>query len=68
MELIEARKRARYTQQQVADLLGISRPTYIKMEKDPGTISIDDAHKLAAIFGQDVSSIFFPNNDSETYS
>lgn len=63
MELCEARKQARYTQQQVADLLGISRPTYIKMERDPGSITIEDAQKLADIFEKDVSEIFFnPNN------
>ena len=64
MDLIEARKRERYTQQQVADIMGISRPTYARMEKHPGGISVDDARKLARIFRVDVQDIFFTRDDS----
>lgn len=64
MELIEARKKERYTQQQVADYLGISRITYAKMEKNPGDITLDDARKLAILFKVDVRDIFFPASDS----
>ena len=63
MELIEARKKERYTQQQVADYLGISRITYAKMEKNPGNIPLDDARKLATLFKVDVRDIFFPTSD-----
>ena len=52
MELIEARKKERYTQQNVADYLGVSRITYAKMEKNPGDITLDDARRLAALFIQ----------------
>ena len=58
MELIEARKKERYTQQNVADYLGISRITYAKMEKNPGDITLDDARRLAAHFKVDVRDIF----------
>lgn len=58
MELIEARKKERYTQQQVADYLGISRITYAKMEKNPGDITLDDARKLATLFKVDVRDFF----------
>lgn len=64
MELIEARKKERYTQQQVADYLGVSRITYAKMEKNPGDITLDDARKLAALFKVDVHDIFFPVSNS----
>ena len=64
MELKEARKKERYTQQQVADHLGISRPTYIRMEKNPGDITLDDAVKLAELFKVDVRDIFFGKNYS----
>ena len=64
MELIEARKRERYTQQNVADYLGVSRITYAKMEKNPGDITLDDARRLAALFKVDVRDIFFPLNNS----
>lgn len=64
MELIEARKNERYTQQQVADYLGISRVTYAKMEKNPGDISLDDARRLAELFKVDVRDIFFSSNNN----
>ena len=68
MKLKEARKRARYSQDQVAGILGISRPTYAKMENDPGIVTIDDAKTLSSLFGVDVGEIFFGSNCNETYS
>lgn len=62
MDLVEARKAARYSQEEVAGKLGISRPTYAKMEKDPGSITVDDAFRLADLFGVSVGEIFFANN------
>ena len=59
MELGEARINARYSQQAVADHLGISRPTYAKMEKDPGSVTVDDAKKLSKLFEVNISEIFF---------
>lgn len=64
MDLIEARKKERYTQQQVADYLGISRITYAKMEKNPGDITLNDAKSLAVLFKVDVGDIFFSNNNN----
>lgn len=64
MELSEARKKERYSQQQVADLLGVSRPTYARMEQNPGDVSVEDAKRLAEIFRVDVRDIFFSSNDS----
>lgn len=64
MELKEARKAARYSQQQVADELGMSRPTYARIEENPEMATIDDAKKLSNLFGVDVSEIFFETNYS----
>ena len=64
MDLKEARKKARYFQQETADYLGISRPTYARMENEPGTITVDDAKKLADLFEVKISDIFFPYNYS----
>lgn len=64
MDLIEARKKERYTQQQAADYLGISRVTYSKMEKSPGDITVEDAQKLARLFKVDVRDIFFSPDNS----
>lgn len=59
MDLVDARKKARYTQEEVANLLGISRPTYARMEKSPQDISIKEARNLAKIFEIPVEEIFF---------
>lgn len=59
MELKDARKKKRYTQQQVADYLGISRVTYARMEKSPGDITLDDAQRIAKLLNVDVRDIFF---------
>lgn len=64
MELIEARKKERYTQQQAADYLGVSRATYAKMEKNTGDITLDDARKLADLFKVSLQDIFFTPNNS----
>ena len=63
MELIEARKKERYTQQNVADYLGVSQFTYATMKKNPGDITLDDARRLASLFKVDVRDIF-PLSDS----
>ena len=64
MELKEARMAAKYTQQEVADHLGISRPTYISMEKNPDRVTIQDANRLAQMFGVSVDKIFFATNSN----
>lgn len=64
MELSEARKKARYSQEAVAGYLGISRPTYAKMELNPGIVTIEDAKRLSELFGVPVADIFFGENDS----
>lgn len=58
MRLIEARKKERYTQQQVADFLGVSRMTYRKMERNPDLMTIDDAKRLSELFRVDPQDIF----------
>lgn len=62
MQLYEARKQARYSQEETAGMLGVSRPTYAKMEKYPETVSIADAKKLSAFFGIPIAEIFFVEN------
>lgn len=68
MKLIDARKEARFTQQDLADHLGISRPTYAKMEASPETVTIEDAKKLSELLGVPVNQIFFDGDYSQTYS
>ena len=59
MLLKDARKAERYTQQQVADYLGVSRPTYQKYEENPELVTIEDAKKLARLFKVHPQDIFF---------
>ena len=62
MEVIEARKNAKLTQEEVAGHLGITRQTYAKMESSPETIEMGEAAKLAKLFGVSVDEIFFESN------
>ena len=64
MDIKEARENARYTQEQAAERLGMSRPTYSKIEKNPDVASIEDAKKIASLFGVSVEDIFFGENYS----
>lgn len=64
MNIKEAREIARYTQAQAAERLGMSRPTYSKIEKNPDLASIEDAKKIAVLFGVSVEDIFFGENYS----
>jgi transcriptional regulator with XRE-family HTH domain len=41
----------RLTQEQVATALGVSVPTYRKIETDPSRISVEKALRLADVFG-----------------
>lgn len=59
MKVVEARKQAGLTQDEVAGHLGVSRVTYGKMERNPETITLEDAKKMAALFKVSIGDIFF---------
>lgn len=63
MKLIEARKKERYTQQNVADYLGVSRTTYAKMEKTMVTSRLMMLVGLP-LFSRLMCAIFFHLSDS----
>ncbi len=63
MKLIEARKKERYTQQNVADYLGVSRTTYAKMEKTMVTSRLMMLVGLP-LFSRLMCVIFFLLSDS----
>src|SRR3989338_6412474 len=44
------REQKRFSQEQLADELNISRPTYMQIEKDERELTISEAKKLASIF------------------
>ncbi|WP_416309858.1 helix-turn-helix transcriptional regulator [Ruthenibacterium lactatiformans] len=55
----QARLLSGITQQRMADLLGVHRTTYRKIEKNPDLASVKQAREIAKITGIDVDQIFF---------
>lgn len=47
-----------WTQQEVADRLGVSRQTIISIEKNKYTPSLVLAFELAQLFGKDINEVF----------
>lgn len=62
--LREAREDAGFTQQYMADELGVSRPTYIKIEEKPENASVLQARCICEILSRSYESIFFGRNAS----
>lgn len=55
----QARGLAGYTQDQMAEALGIHRTTYIRKERNPGTFSMEEAEKLCEITKMSMEQISF---------
>ena len=53
---------AEMTQQELADLLGVSRQTIIAIEKCKYSPTLDIAFKIAEIFGQNINDVFHYQN------
>ena len=49
------------TQEQLADLVGISRQTVVAIEKYKYTPSLDLAFKIALAFDREIQDVFFIN-------
>jgi Zn-dependent peptidase ImmA (M78 family)/transcriptional regulator with XRE-family HTH domain len=58
--LAEARKARGLTQEDVAEFLGYSRPTYIAMEKGERSTKADEIMRLATYFGRTVHELVRP--------
>jgi Zn-dependent peptidase ImmA (M78 family)/DNA-binding XRE family transcriptional regulator len=58
--IAEARKARGQTQEEVADFLGCSRPTYIAIEKGDRPAKAEEIVKLAAFFGRKVHELVRP--------
>ena len=61
-----AREDAGFTQQYMADELGISRPTYVKIEEDPTQASVLQAKRICEILSRSYEHIFFGHSVSLT--
>src|SRR5205085_9476165 len=58
--IAEARKARGKTQEEVADFLGCSRPTYIAIEKGDRLAKSEEIIKLAAFLGRKVNELVRP--------
>jgi DNA-binding XRE family transcriptional regulator len=54
------------TQQEMADLMGIHRNTYQKIESDPESATIRHAKMICTITNLPIDSIFFGRNSTES--
>lgn len=64
--LKEARRRAGYTQQYMADKLGCSRPTYAAIEADPARATVLQAKTICSLLSKNYEYIFFGSNINKT--
>jgi putative transcriptional regulator len=58
----ESRTRLQWSQQKLADELGVSRQTIISIERGRFDPSLPLAFRLAAIFGTSIEELFFPDD------
>jgi len=56
-QLQEARKARRFTQQEVADALGVARTTIVAIEKGERRVQPDELIRLADLFGREVHEL-----------
>lgn len=52
---------AKYTIAEAARAIGVSAPTYRKLESNPSSITYAQAEKLSSFLGCKVSDIFLPS-------
>lgn len=64
IRMSKSSKAKRYTVAEAAAVLGVSMPTYRKLERDPKRATIEQAEKLAKYFGCDVEDVFYLSGDS----
>jgi transcriptional regulator with XRE-family HTH domain len=62
--LLEYRKKFGYTQQQIADMMGIHYSTYGKMESGEIKVDIEKGLKLARIYGVSLDILFGPQEEN----
>lgn len=64
--LREAREEAGYTQQDMANQLGISRATYIRIEQRPEAATVMQAKRICELLSKNYERIFFGSSASKT--
>lgn len=54
----ELRKSGKVTQEELADILGVTRQTIISLENGKYNASLQLAHKIARFFGMSIEEVF----------
>ena len=65
LKLKELRKQKKYTTNDMAEKLGISKPFYCQIENQKRRLSYEMAVKIAAIFKKKPYAIFYENYKDE---
>jgi transcriptional regulator with XRE-family HTH domain len=59
------REENNFSQEYIARELGMSRPTYMQIEKGERELTISESEKIAAIFGMQLKGLLFPEGVSD---
>jgi len=65
--LIKARKAKRMTQKEVADAVGINRAFLANIERGKHTPSLEVAHKISQVLGEQIEQLFFEIDVRKTH-
>lgn len=65
MTIKAARVNAGYTQEELANKLGVHRLTISSWESEPSTMKIKDAEALCKVLNITIDQIFFENNSTK---
>lgn len=60
----QARQYAGFTQREMAEMLGISRDTYRKIEQSPEDATVATAKRISEVVGISIDQIFFANKST----
>jgi len=60
----ETRQSLGWSQQKLADELGVSRQTIISIERGKFDPSLPLAFRMASVFGRSIEDLFFPDHTS----
>ena len=66
IKLYEVRKRAKLTQQEVADILGISRNSYGQKERGDVLFNLEEMFTLSELLNTSLDDLFISNKEGMT--
>ena len=66
IKLYDARKRAKLSQQEVADILGISRNSYGQKERGDVLFNLEEMFALSELLNRSLDDLFISNKEGMT--